>query len=72
QLFEALRDNYLGEDQPIKLLSDIHHQRVVNAASETEKMRELCDYVAGMTDRFVLRAYRRLFDPGFGSILDFV
>jgi dGTPase len=34
------------------------------------RARVLCDYIAGMTDGFAIRTYKRLFDPGFGSILD--
>jgi dGTPase len=34
------------------------------------KARELCDWLAGLTDGMLLRTYRRLFDPEFGSILD--
>ena len=34
------------------------------------KARILCDYIAGMTDGFAIRTYKRLFDPHFGSILD--
>lgn len=30
--------------------------------SETERARYVCDYVAGMTDRFAIAEYRRLFD----------
>lgn len=27
------------------------------------KKRVVCDYIAGMTDRYVLEEYRKLFDP---------
>ena len=30
---------------------------------ETGKERLICDYTAGMTDRFALEEYKRLFDP---------
>jgi dGTPase len=30
-------------------------------------MRVVCDYVAGMTDAYAEKVYRRLFVPGFGS-----
>jgi dGTPase len=26
--------------------------------------RVVCDYIAGMTDRFALQEHQRLFDPG--------
>ena len=32
----------------------------------------LCDYLSGMTDGFVVRTYKRLFDPDFGSINDLI
>lgn len=32
--------------------------------------RRVCDYVAGMTDSYADRVYRRLFIPGFGSSSD--
>lgn len=32
--------------------------------------RRVCDYVAGMTDNYAERVYRRLFVPGFGSSSD--
>ena len=32
--------------------------------------RRICDYVAGMTDSYAERVYRRLFVPGFGSSSD--
>jgi dGTPase len=34
------------------------------------KARQLCDYLAGLTDGMIVRTYRRLFDPEFGSIRD--
>jgi dGTPase len=32
--------------------------------------RRICDYVAGMTDSYAEKVYRRLFIPGFGSSSD--
>lgn len=33
-------------------------------------MRILCDYVAGMTDAYLLKTYDRLFSPRMGSVFD--
>ena len=30
---------------------------------ETEKMQVICDYIAGMTDRYALQEFKKLFDP---------
>jgi dGTPase len=32
--------------------------------------RRVCDYVAGMTDSYAEKVYRRLFMPGYGSSTD--
>jgi dGTPase len=32
--------------------------------------RVVCDYVAGMTDDYLLKTYERLFSPRTGSIFD--
>jgi len=34
------------------------------------KARQICDWLAGLTDGAIVRAHRRLFDPEFGSIRD--
>jgi dGTPase len=33
-------------------------------------MRVICDYIAGMTDSYLLRIYERLFSPRMGSLFD--
>jgi dGTPase len=33
-------------------------------------VRRVCDYVAGMTDGYAEKVYRRMFIPGFGSSSD--
>lgn len=35
-----------------------------------DKMRVICDHIAGMTDGFLLRTYERLFTPRMGSVFD--
>jgi dGTPase len=52
QLFEA----YL--DEPRQLPGDVQ-DKMVSGNPE----RVVCDYVAGMTDRFAIQEYRKLFDP---------
>ena len=34
-----------------------------NKIKEEDKMQLVCDYIAGMTDRFALQEYKKLFDP---------
>ena len=41
-----------------------------NAKSNLEKKRVICDFIAGMTDKYANRFYERLFIPGQGSVFD--
>jgi len=72
QLFEALLENYTTAAKPSRLVSTKLESRLAKAETEIEKARLLCDYLAGMTDSFAIKTYRRLFDPGYGSIVDIV
>jgi dGTPase len=36
----------------------------------TDPLRDVCDYVAGMTDQYLLKTYDRLFSPRMGSVFD--
>ena len=70
-IFTALCESYLApKDSGLRLLPEAFDQIVRRQGSAESKARILCDYVAGMTDGFAVRTYKRLFDPGFGSILD--
>lgn len=40
--------------------------------SDNEKMRVICDYIAGMTDDYAIRRYEQMFVPGVGSVFDFL
>jgi dGTPase len=70
-IFTALCESYLtAKGSGLRLLPEAFDQIVRSQGSVERKARVLCDYVAGMTDGFAVRTYKRLFDPGFGSILD--
>jgi dGTPase len=59
QLFEALA----GE---IRLLPEEYHdaaQRAAQRAGVSGRLRIVADYIAGMTDRYAILEYQRLFDP---------
>lgn len=38
-----------------------------DGCTNSSKERRVCDYVAGMTDNYAEKLYKRLFQPGFGS-----
>jgi dGTPase len=81
ELTGALFDNYLGParadgsrgraPQKVLMSADVH--RVVTATDgESARARLLCDHLAGMTDAYALRSYKRLFDPDYGSISELI
>ena len=76
RLWEVLEKRYVkGESidgQTFELLSEDDAQEIANAPDEAAKARLVCDFLAGMTDGYAVRMYRRLFEPGFGSIGDLV
>jgi len=71
-LWDAAWENYTQPERArrIKILP----LRVANQMSGTrtneEKARCICDWLAGLTDGMIVRTYRRLVDPEFGSIRD--
>ncbi len=69
RIFTTLADNYARQD-PDDLVPANVGKTLATAPDETARLRVLCDYVSGMTDSFAVRTYRRLFDPGYGSITD--
>ena len=80
-LTNALFDNYLGatradglrDDPAQKVLMPADVHRVVCATDgEATRARLLCDHLAGMTDAYALRSYKRLFDPDYGSISELI
>ena len=46
----------------IRLMPDEFQARALQEASQMDKARAVADYIAGMTDRYAIQEYRRLFD----------
>ncbi|MGA8659586.1 MAG: dNTP triphosphohydrolase [Chthoniobacterales bacterium] len=70
-IFAAFAESYLtNAGFGLRLLPEAFDRIIRSKPDRRVRARLLCDYVAGMTDGFALRTYKRLFDPDFGSILD--
>jgi dGTPase len=75
RLFETLCEHYLDPRRTRRLaLLSVDFEREIGRddLDEAGRARVLCDYLAGMTDGFASRIYKRLFDAEFGSIVDLV
>ena len=52
----------------LPLASQARLQKAQEKHGETGQARAVADYIAGMTDRFAIAEYDRLFDPHGGSV----
>jgi len=72
KVFTVFEDEYVTKGEPsFRLLPEHYHLAILKHDGQGRR-RMLCDYLSGMTDGFVIRTYKRLFDPGFGSIIDLI
>ncbi|WP_035606704.1 dGTP triphosphohydrolase [Haloferula sp. BvORR071] len=60
------------DGQDFQLLPEDAANEIAQADSEEKKARLVCDFLAGMTDGYAARMYKRLFTPEFGSIGDLI
>ena len=72
KIFNLLCENYIDTKGKTKLLPDFNHKLLLVEEDKVKKARLICDYVSGMTDSFAMRNYKRLFDPDYSSLVDFV
>ena len=73
KLFHALEEHTVNSGQRrLPILPEPVRQLIDGESEIRPRMRRLCDYIAGLTDGQAVRIYKRLFDPGFGSISELV
>jgi dGTPase len=70
-LFNAIWENYAERNERIIRILPANVSRLI-AAEKTQdgKARRICDFLSGQTDGMIVRTYKRLFDPEFGSFRD--
>jgi len=67
-IFNVLEENYIKNLNPIKLLPDFTDRIIRKEEDPISRARLVCDYLAGMTDSFAMRTYKRLFDADDSSL----
>jgi dGTPase len=76
QLWQVLGERYITagsiDGQNFQLLPADTAAEIDEAAAPADKARLVCDFLAGMTDGYAARTYKRLFSPDFGSIGDLI
>ncbi len=73
-LWEILETRYIKNEsidgQDFQLLPADTARELQQAPDSSARARLVCDFLAGMTDGYAARTYKRLFSPDFGSIND--
>lgn len=70
-LFKAYAEHLLGtQRRPLKLLPEPIGKWIAQTADPQHKYRLLCDHLSSLTDGQAIRAYKRLFEPDFGTLMD--
>ncbi len=70
-LWDSCWTNYVAKRGRVIHILPPRVGRLLDAeATEAGKARQICDWLAGLTDGMIVRTYQRLFDPQFGSIRD--
>jgi len=70
-LWNSAWANYVEKGPRVINILPTRVGKLIDAEKTTAgKARQICDYLAGLTDGMIVRTYRRLFDPEFGSIRD--
>lgn len=76
QLWQVLETRYVHgqsiDGQNFQLLPADTAAEIEAESTPHERARLVCDFLAGMTDGYAARTYKRLFSPDFGSIGDLV
>lgn len=72
KVFDAFVDNYIENIKDTKLLPDFSDMLIRKEDHRLKRARLVCDYIAGMTDSFAMTNYKRLFDPDYSSIKDYI
>jgi dGTPase len=70
-LWDSCWSNYVEPgSRVVRILPPAVGKLLDDAKGKRAKAREICDFLAGLTDGMIVRTYRRLFDPEFVSFRD--
>jgi len=70
-LYNAIWENYAERNERVIHILPMNVRRLIESEKTSDgRARRICDFLGGQTDGAVVRTYRRLFDPEFGSFRD--
>ncbi|MHA1567967.1 MAG: deoxyguanosinetriphosphate triphosphohydrolase [Alphaproteobacteria bacterium] len=62
RIIEALFDSFMSDPKLLKPEHQLHVRQLEQEDGEAGRARAVADYIAGMTDRYAISEYRRIFD----------
>jgi dGTPase len=62
RIIEALFDSFMSDPRLLKPEHQLHVRQLEQEDGEAGRARAVADYIAGMTDRYAISEYRRIFD----------
>ncbi len=62
RIIAALFDSFMNDPKLLKPEHQLHVRQLEQEAGEAGRARAVADYIAGMTDRYAISEYRRIFD----------
>ncbi len=69
-VFNLFEKNYVTTLSNTKLLPDFNDKIIRKEKNKKQRARMICDYIAGSTDSYATRMYRRLFDIEYSALTD--
>jgi dGTPase len=69
-VFNLFEKNYVTALGNTKLLPDFNDKVIRGEKNRKQRARMICDYIAGSTDSYATRMYRRLFDIEYSALTD--
>jgi len=63
RVVQSLFETYMDDPRVLPPEAQEHAQRLEDEHGAAGRARGVCDYIAGMTDRFAIAEHQRLFDP---------
>jgi dGTPase len=70
-LWDSAWRNYVEKGPRVINILPTRVGKLIDAeTTQAGKARQICDYLAGLTDGMIVHTYGRLFDPQFGSLRD--
>lgn len=71
-IFHVLEENYIKNLRPVRLLPDFSDRLIRIEKDPNVRARLVCDQIAGMTDSFAVRTYKRLFDADYSALNELI